>query len=252
MVRRIGALELGTLPRVAVPLSDNEIRDRGGRAAWLADVFELRVDQFERPDAATLADALSLARLHQRPALVTVRDPAEGGVRALPDRVRLDLYRRAIEAGASGVDVELRASIRDDVCREAAARGCTVILSVHDFHKTPPKRELLRAIDQGRDAGADIVKIACLAGSTADLAVLLDVLRERRRQGLIVIAMGEAGRASRVFFPLVGSLLTYGCLERANAPGQLTAEELVRELTAYHPAYRENRRIRRVPAGRDR
>src|SRR3989304_4571205 len=42
----------------------------------------------------------------------------------------------------------------------------------------------------------------------------------------IVIGMGKKGVNSRVFFPLAGSLVTYGSIDRKTAPGQLPLKEL--------------------------
>jgi 3-dehydroquinate dehydratase-1 len=52
-----------------------------------------------------------------------------------------------------------------------------------------------------------------------------------------VIAMGPIGAASRVFFPLLGSPVTYGHVGRCGAPGQLSIEELDTALRLYSPAF---------------
>ena len=49
--------------------------------------------------------------------------------------------------------------------------------------------------------------------------------------------MGPHGVASRVFFPLFGSLLTYGFVGQAGAPGQLSLADLHAELCRYSPAF---------------
>ena len=74
------------------------------------------------------------------------------------------------------------------------------------------------------------------------------MLREHRRQQRIVIAMGAHGVASRVFFPLLGSLITYGYLHQAVAPGQLSLADLTAELRRYSPEYAgDRRRARQCP-----
>lgn len=52
-----------------------------------------------------------------------------------------------------------------------------------------------------------------------------------------MIAMGAEGVVSRVFFPLFGSLLTWGFLSRAGAPRQLPVAELVDALCHYAPDF---------------
>ena len=44
--------------------------------------------------------------------------------------------------------------------------------------------------------------------------------------------MGEAWKQTRVLFPKLGSCLTYGFLDKPTAPGQMSAEELLRQLRA--------------------
>ena len=119
----------------------------------------------------------------------------------------------------------------------ARRHGNLAIVSHHDFAATPPDADLAAHFDAALDVGADIVKIATHAASGADTDRLLGFLRARRERGLIVIAMGTHGVASRFFFPLCGSLLTYGFVAQSGAPGQLPLAELYRELQRYSPAF---------------
>ena len=77
-------------------------------------------------------------------------------------------------------------------------------------------------------------------------AVLIDAQRAgpstgmptRHEQGdLWLVAMGAHGVASRVFFPLFGSLISYGGVGAAGAPGQLPLAELYAELRRYSPEF---------------
>jgi hypothetical protein len=88
-------------------------------------------------------------------------------------------------------------------------------------------------------AGGIVVAVARapLPRVPADAERLLDVLRAHRDAHLIVIGMGVEGLLSRVFFPLFGSLLTWGFLNKVGAPGQLPVAELVDELCRYAPDF---------------
>jgi 3-dehydroquinate dehydratase I len=241
---RIGALELEAAPRIAVPLDDRRLGERVAAARQWADVVELRVDMFGSPDADTVAAACKIARA-AAPVLVTVRSHAEGGAAALSDERRLALYAAAA-AHADAVDVELRSPICDAVLRLAGERGLTAIVSHHDFAATPDDAALRALADEARERGATITKIATTANDAGDRNRLLDLLRRRvaADQGMIVIAMGAHGAASRVFFPLCGSLLTYGFLDEAVAPGQLSIRALRAELERYCPELNEDRGVR--------
>lgn len=236
---RIGSVELGALPRIAVPLDDRRLGERAATAARWADVVELRVDMFESRDATAVAAACKLARTGA-PVLVTVRCRDQGGAADLDDEQRLALYKTAA-AHADAIDVELRSTICARALELARAHGLTTIASHHDFTATPDDATLNAIADEARDRGAAICKIAATAQCASDTTRLLDLLRARAAdQGMIVIAMGPHGVASRVFFPLCGSLLTYGFLDEAVAPGQLSIRELRAELARYCPELAED------------
>jgi len=61
--------------------------------------------------------------------------------------------------------------------------------------------------------------------STADTLALLTVTQEADFP-VSTIAMGKLGRHTRVVAPIYGSVLTYGAVEDAVAPGQLRIDEL--------------------------
>lgn len=223
------------MPRVAVALSDREVRDDAQRVAALVDVFELRIDRFTRREPEYVAQVTSVARATAVALLATVRSADEGGEAEMGDNERLQLLQ-VVAPWVDALDIELRAPICADVIALARRHGKPVVASLHDFAATPDKDTLLTAVQRGRDAGAAIVKLATTVTTPADLAVLLDVLRTAPVP-LIVIGMGAAGLASRVFFPLFGSLLTWGFLNTVGAPGQLPVAELVEELCRYAPAF---------------
>ncbi len=78
----------------------------------------------------------------------------------------------AIGAGAAYVDVEVDASeeVAQEVVAAAKKKGCRVIVSYHNFEKTPVDAELEQTIKWCFDSGADIAKIACKLNSEAHAA----------------------------------------------------------------------------------
>ena len=55
----------------------------------------------------------------------------------------------------------------------------------------------------------------------------IDFALRNRDKGLITISMGEKGLPSRIFTPLLGSPITFGYINTASAPGQLSVQEMM-------------------------
>ena len=195
------------------------------------DVVEVRLDL----TGLCGGDWLALCGAIQkkgRPVLLTIRDRREGGAWNGREAQRLALYLAGLKSVAA-VDVELGAGAVVELLVQAAhKRGVKVVGSFHDFRTTPDLLKLLAVDSRGRKLGVDVVKIAALARTPADLARLYAV--PAQAQGLVsVMGMGPLGAVSRVALPCAGSCLVYGALEKATAPGQLTCRELARELVRW-------------------
>jgi len=221
----IGSLVLGTKPRIAVPFTDRATRPEVGEAlAGGLDVAELRVDLYGSFAAEhVLATLPTFAGV---PTLATVRHADEGGGFRGTEAERLALYR-ALVPRVDAIDVEVASEIGRPAIAAARDAGKLAIASFHDFAKTPEPGALDDVVARGRSLGADVVKIAAAVAGPADLRVLARLLLAHEDTGLIVIGMGARGIASRVFFPLLGSLLTYASTGTRTAPGQLALGELV-------------------------
>ncbi len=198
-----------------------------------ATALEFRVDAF--PEDPQLLDRLE--EDSRRPDLAdfaligTVREND-----ANRDR-RLAIFERLLDF-VHCIDVEFESPLRQSLIDTARSKERLVIVSVHDFERTPSRSELEAIVGESRDLGADIIKLAVFAGSRVDLLDLLAFTRECDFPQLVTIAMGPEGLLSRIAAPFSGSVLTYGFLDQPNAPGQLSAAKLHEELLLYHPRYR--------------
>ena len=54
-----------------------------------------------------------------------------------------------------------------------------------------------------------------------------------KHKNIITISMGEMAKISRVLFPILGSLITYGETGTISAPGQLSLKVIKKELELY-------------------
>lgn len=242
MSLRLGSLVLGSVPRIAVPISDADVQAASERLR-LADIGELRIDQFAAHTPDAVVGVVEQARRLGLPLIATVRAADEGGAARLDDDHRWALFE-AVAPLVDGLDVELHAAIRDRVIALAKRHQKLAIVSHHDFAGTPIASDLSALASTASEHGADVVKIAAYTAAAADLERLVDLLRARRGGGTIVIGMGPRGTVTRVLFPILGSLITYGFLDAANAPGQLALEDLYDELRRYSPEFAATRPAR--------
>ena len=189
-----------------------------------ADLIELRADYLKRVELSPFFEN------RQKPFVVTHRRNEEGGKYKGEERKRLNLLQEATDLGADYVDVELATerSFLQGLIRNK--RETQVILSFHDFRKTPSHKELQRLFDRMVRPGADVIKIVSFARSWEDNLTILSLIpfAKARKQEIVAFCMGEKGKLSRVFSPFLGASWTYASLHknRVSAPGQLTAREL--------------------------
>ncbi len=188
------------------------------------DFLEFRVDALH-DHLPQLEHGLSL---NIRPTLLTVRDPAEGGVGHLGWGQREALYASYLE-WAQLIDLEIaNLQSASTLVTRIQNESLTLVGSYHDFEKTPPLEVLKDAADRGVDGGAQILKFAVTTNTVADVATLLTFIEALSAKQLAwaVMGMGPLGMSSRVLFAQCGSLLNYAYLHQANAPGQWAAQTL--------------------------
>jgi 3-dehydroquinate dehydratase-1 len=206
------------------------------------DLVEARVDLFseQRLDDAGLE---TCARLEASgtPVLITIRSENQGGRFAAGDAERLARFRAAL-AAASWADVEDDARILDDVAALVQARPAgQLVVSHHDFAGTPPLVRLLAVVDSCHAAAPGAVAKIATAVRGADDRAALRTLLARRPEQTAVIGMGAADDGLRVELAAAGSLLAYGFIAGATAPGQVSAEVLHARLLAASPRYAARR-----------
>ncbi len=205
-------------------------------ASETADLVEIRADalKFTSGYAAEVKRLLRRVReMVSLPVILTVRSEREGGVFAGSESELAE----CLLAGATladAVDVELRMEhhLREEVVKHARSSGVQVIVSYHDFQRTPEIEVMREVVEEELAAGADIPKIGVMARSCGDVLRLLQVCCEfGQRMPFVGVAMGETGRVSRVAAPALGSAITYGYVGAETAPGQLSVRELVEVLS---------------------
>ncbi len=105
-----------------------------------------------------------------------------------------------------------------------------LIISFHDFKKTPEIKDLKIIIKEMKKKGADICKIATYATDISDALKILTLLSDLKEDNLdlICLAMGKEGEFTRAAGHLLGNYLMYAPLDQNDktASGQITLNEL--------------------------
>jgi 3-dehydroquinate dehydratase/shikimate dehydrogenase len=198
---------------------------------------ELRLDWL-RSDAerARFFAWLKKSRLSTATFVATCRRREGGGKFA--GGVDRELYwlTQAREAGCQWCDLEVETlrKLPGQSVREYPVPP-RVLLSVHDFERTP---DLPRTVNAPRHGGVDAVKIAAEARSIHDSVRLLRLARSSRN--FVAVPMGEAGLPARILALREGSALAYAPVAAATAPGQASLDEM-KDLYRAHALTRHSR-----------
>lgn len=215
-------------------------------AALPADMAEWRVDFFQATDLASLEkQMLTLlpqlrAVLQEKPLLFTFRTASEGGERPLPPSDYAHLNQTAAASRLIDLlDVEFFTGEpwTAEMIRQAHAHQVSVVVSSHDFEKTPPKAEILSRLRDMQALGADIVKMAVMPHQIQDVLVLMEATAEMADLDagpVITMAMSHLGGISRMAGEYVGSAVTFGSVSKGSAPGQLPVQDLSSILNIIH------------------
>jgi 3-dehydroquinate dehydratase/shikimate dehydrogenase len=198
------------------------------RAAVFADVIELRVDSLVPGEIGPLFAELKRQRpVPEKPFIITFRPKDQGGYRDITLQERREFW-------ANGNDDHWGGDFEEDVIEETSVWfGENIICSYHDFDGVPDDiegvYERLKAVRE--HSAASIFKLAVQPHDITDSLPLWNLLKRAREENVkfIPVAMGEAGKWTRIMGPAFGSPLTYGSLHtgKETAPGQITAKDLI-------------------------
>ena len=234
-------------PKTCVPIvgkTFSEVIDQAERISGQgADLVEWRVDccDFCGDREQVEAVLVSIGEiLEDTPVLFTFRSQEEGGNQRLDGESYLGLIRLAVQAGmADLVDVELSRGpeLVDEIVRTAHRAGIPVLMSSHDFQKTPSAEEMTAILKTMEERGADIAKLAVMPQTKRDVLNLLDATLTAGQQmdiPVITMAMGGMGTVSRLCGECFGSAVTFGSVGKASAPGQMELTQLKAALELIH------------------
>lgn len=206
------------------------------------DLIELRIDFYENiHDLKQVHELLLQVRQQTNlPLLLTYRSLKEGGHIQLSDQEYLSLVQTACQSGCIDiVDIELESGnmLVYQLVEIAHQNHVKVLMSYHDFEKTPAVMEMKERLEKMEIMGADICKIAVMPFSYKDVIQLLNTTMEmsqRLTRPLVTMSMGKIGKITRIVGELAGSSITFASVGQSSAPGQLTLEDMQTLLEVIH------------------
>ena len=189
-----------------------------------ADYVEIRFD-FVNSDL--LPETLQAAKRIKDRAVYTLRSKIQGGVFAGSERERLQWLYRLAEEEPMLLDVELDTLQKNDDLADFLERKRTPLLvSWHDFEKTPPRDSISDILSEMRTY-SNYVKIVTTAHSIDDSMRLLELYETAIGLFPIFFAMGDAGVLSRLLCTIIGNApFTYASLDKVLAPGQFNVQQM--------------------------
>ncbi len=182
-----------------------------------AELIELRLDLIkESPSKLFLLVPESIETI------VTCRS----GVKSNSER--FELLKAGMKLGATYVDIEIEtATVEMEELNSAAVQaGCSLIVSYHNFKRTPDREELESVMIACYEKGGKIAKIATQVNGPEDIRNLLGLYELPGRK--VILGMGPQGRITRLMGPYLGAEFTFASTGKGEetAPGQLTVKQL--------------------------
>jgi len=232
VVKSLFTMTYLTVPIAAESVESAKEQFEAARNAG-AEMAELRVDYLENLSVGMVEELVAYSKSgggKGLPIIVTCREKNEGGGRAYPDQLRVDVLVAALRAGAEFIDFEYESFFlteHQERIKRAISQSLKgrLIVSVHNFEKKFEDIAKLHRHITTLDPAA-IPKLVYKANHISDCFDAFDLLH-RTSGERIVFCMGQAGLISRIIAKKLGSLVTFAKLddEKATAPGQLTIDE---------------------------
>ncbi|WP_303856068.1 type I 3-dehydroquinate dehydratase [Allisonella histaminiformans] len=229
-------------PLIAIPVAARTLQELKEKTAAIRslpfDVLEWRMDGLDALSPELATQGLSLVKSEiSTPIIATIRTSKEGGSFPYEDA----LYEACVTAvmaglrpGTDAVDVEMERTPAPRLIEKARALGLSVIVSFHDFSRTPKKEDIVSRFLTMKARHASIGKIAVIAHSREDACTMMDAMAQVHKTApnfpFIGISMGPCGQVTRTEGGKAGSILTFASAGEASAPGQIALADMRRIL----------------------
>jgi 3-dehydroquinate dehydratase/shikimate dehydrogenase len=221
-------LAKAAIPSIFVSLAAanlDALEAQAGRMGGSPVGYELRLDYLREFNHLENRLHQMLLELHFPQTIATCRRTEAGGQFEGGVDQQIALLQTAVRAGCQWVDVEVESVNRlgTNVLRQF--QPARVIVSYHNYRKTPPLGPIYRRLAR---MPVQVVKIAGFARELHDNLRIRRFAKAHRRRSprLVLLGLGPSGLPSRLLALLWGCPFTYGSAGNhlGVAPGQLPAD----------------------------
>ena len=188
-----------------------------------SDFVEIRLDFLK---IEQIPETLEMIKKDLSRVVCTLRPKNEGGKFVGNEKERIAIIKLIAEYNPFMLDIEFNTLKKNSsLTKYLKSTKTKLLVSWHDFKKTPSSAELEKKISQMSKFSSN-VKIVSTAKSTDDSTRMLELYSKKGKNNLISFAMGDYGRISRILCLYLGSPYTYVSLGKAIAPGQFSVDEV--------------------------
>lgn len=209
-----------------------------------ADLAEFRIDllSFASDTKQVIALGHELKKiLGNKPMIATIRTKNEGGQLEISDVDYGKTYQAYLKNPfMDWLDVEMfrDQKVVSEIVQKAHQKKVLVVMSNHDFQKTPSQDEIENRLLKQDQMGADVLKIAVMPKSKQDVFTLMNAtlkVSQQTTKPLLTMSMGQLGTISRVATANMGGSYSFGMIGEASAPGQIDVTKLKQILKTVQP-----------------
>lgn len=235
------------MPKVCVPVINRNHQDIIAELMRLEkldiDLIELRIDYFadllnDQELISLFNDIASLSLT--KGIILTYRSEKEGGNGQLSIQEYVELYKLAVKSNAFDIyDVELSSGTNAIITLTSLIHraGKKVLMSMHDFKRTPSIDTMMEKFKLMDSLEADIFKIAVMPEDYKEVLALMETslrAKEIYDRPIVTISMSDMGLATRILGEQFGSAITFGKADNGSAPGQIDIDSLKQVLKIIH------------------
>ncbi len=220
---------------LTVPLQKKRITDISKTIKELpreVEAYEVWIDHIVKSDLKTelIAEAVQeWLSLTDKKLIVVCKDPLEKGSFSGENFEKIQLLQAAAEAGAHYIDLGLHAGAEAIEELRKTKKKSKLIISHHDFEKTPNDKQLIKLIEKMRKYQPDVLKLATMVHEPKDAERLMELAMKLKaeKNKHIILGMGPLGVTTRILSDQIENELNFVTLESKTAPAQLSLEQAV-------------------------